>query len=508
MQCALSTMASSISPVKQSDTTMEQISVLQAVQIPFGMKGDVRSSLSPEKPPSLHTHAVAAKSDSCGSNEQPPSMKWMKTFKALKAYAQQHKHCRPSVSDDSPEVQLLARWAITQRKNYRLFCRGEKSPMTLDKISLLQAIDFPFVVSRGEVSSVFPATHVPSVKAVIRVPAVTTAMPTKPVTPAKTPAPSINSPVPMKHMTDPVQSSWYTMFLRLFAFKKTHGHCCVSSRNPVLKAWLLSQLNDYKAGTLSSCHRKLLRSIGFRFPIRFIDQDDEEDPPERNESPTRPTSAWAPVKKKAKPEPPATGTAKKPTTASITSFTEKLDGEAEKVVKPPPETTIAPAVVRAPPGRMPSAIEVWAGPPDDYLQENGWPPGWIKRVFQRASGKSKGSFDAYWYPPNNGKKLRSMVEVRRHFSLPAVSSGAKTNRQRNEMPSLRAIHAATQTGAARSEPKKRSEKKRPSVQARKRARTVTPKPGTQFTDQDWNLIRSHVPKQYVLMEGSAGVNDL
>lgn len=67
-------MASSISPVKQSDTTMEQISVLQAVQIPFGMKGDVRSSLSPEKPPSLHIHAVAAKSDSCGSNEQPPSM--------------------------------------------------------------------------------------------------------------------------------------------------------------------------------------------------------------------------------------------------------------------------------------------------------------------------------------------------------------------------------------------------------------------------------------------------
>jgi hypothetical protein len=36
---------------------------------------------------------------------------------------------------------------------------------------------------------------------------------------------------------------------------------------------------------------------------------------------------------------------------------------------------------------MSSAIEIWAGPPDDYLHENGWPPGWIKRVFQRASGR-------------------------------------------------------------------------------------------------------------------------
>ena len=461
---------------------------MQPIGFPFDVKGVATFSLPPDNKPASHT-----KSDSFRSNGNPPSDKWMKGFKALKAYAQQHKHCRPSVSDESAAVQFLARWAITQRKYYRLFYRGEKSQMTLEKISLLNGIGFPFEVTRG---SLPPATQV---KAAAYSPV--KASPTKPITSSKPPTLFIKSTVTTKHVADLVRPTWFTMFLRLYAFKKTHGNCCVTSRNPALQAWLLSQLKDYKAGTLASCHRKLLLCIGVRFPTRFIVQGDDENPPKERESPVRPSSTWAPVKRKAKP--PATETIKQPTTVPITTTPKQLNGATEAVVKPPETTTlfnqpkIAPAVVKAAPNGMPSAIEIWAGPPDDYLQERGWPSGWAKRVFQRASGKSKGTFDAYWYPPNNGKKLRSMVEVRRHLNLPAVSNEAKKKHHRNEMPSLRAIHAAAPTKVARSEWKP-SEKKRPAaVQARRRTvRRTRPKPGTQFTDQDWNLIRSHVPKRY------------
>ena len=481
--------------VTQSEMAMEKTDLLPAID-------GFPSSLPPDNKSSSHASVANTKSDSVGSNGQPPSKKWMESFKALKAYAQEHKHCRPSVSDVSAAVQFLARWAITQRKDYRLFCRGEKSPITYEKISLLQAIGFPFEVTRGEGPTAIKAEGVllPRFKATGTSPV--KAPPTKlsVCAPNKPPAPSIKLPV---------QSTWFTMFLRLCSFKKTHGHCCVTSRNPVLKAWLLSQLKDYKTGKLASCHRKLLLSIGFRFPTRFVYQDDEEDPSKRSESPVRPTSAWAPVKKKAKPEPPVTETVNKPTPTSVTMALKQFDGAPEAVAKPPEtssltnEPNIAPAVVRSAPNGMPSAIEIWAGPPDDDLQENGgWPPGWLKRVFQRASGRSKGTFDAYWYPPNNIKKLRSMVEVRRHLNLPAKNTGTKKTQQRNKMPSLRAIHAAAPPKVARLEWRP-SVKKRPgAVQPRRRLRIMRPKPGTQFTDEDWKLIRSHVPKQYFVMRGS------
>jgi hypothetical protein len=51
----------------------------------------------------------------------------------------------------------------------------------------------------------------------------------------------------------------------------------------------------------------------------------------------------------------------------------------------------------------------WVGKPDEKL-EGGWPGGWIKKVYVRMSGKTKGGKDRYWYTPKESYKLRSMVE--------------------------------------------------------------------------------------------------
>lgn len=60
------------------------------------------------------------------------------------------------------------------------------------------------------------------------------------------------------------------------------------------------------------------------------------------------------------------------------------------------------------------APEVWSGEPDDNLGEGfEWSKGWIKKKFERQSGKTKGALDSYWYSPILQKKLRSLAEVKR-----------------------------------------------------------------------------------------------
>lgn len=62
---------------------------------------------------------------------------------------------------------------------------------------------------------------------------------------------------------------------------------------------------------------------------------------------------------------------------------------------------------------------VWSGKPDEKFFSLGhpinWPPGWTKRVYQRASGDSKGATDRYWFTPVENFKLRSLKEVSRFF---------------------------------------------------------------------------------------------
>lgn len=55
---------------------------------------------------------------------------------------------------------------------------------------------------------------------------------------------------------------------------------------------------------------------------------------------------------------------------------------------------------------------VWTGPPNEKL-EGGWPDGWIKKVFERKNGATKGRLDRYWCPPDEGRHFRSLIEVKR-----------------------------------------------------------------------------------------------
>jgi Methyl-CpG binding domain len=57
--------------------------------------------------------------------------------------------------------------------------------------------------------------------------------------------------------------------------------------------------------------------------------------------------------------------------------------------------------------------EVYRGPPNDEI-EGGWPPGWLKTEVKRNSGAYAGARDRYWFSPG-GKKLRSMIEVKKFF---------------------------------------------------------------------------------------------
>ena len=66
-----------------------------------------------------------------------------------------------------------------------------------------------------------------------------------------------------------------------------------------------------------------------------------------------------------------------------------------------------------------SAKEVECCPPTEPL-EGGWPPGWIRKKFERLSGATKGSTDRYWYSPKTNKKFRSMTEIKRF--LPILNS--------------------------------------------------------------------------------------
>jgi hypothetical protein len=70
---------------------------------------------------------------------------------------------------------------------------------------------------------------------------------------------------------------------------------------------------------------------------------------------------------------------------------------------------------------------IWEGTPEekfpDKLCPNGWPDGWIKRVYERLSGSTKGQHDRYWYTPQYGYKLRSMTEVRNFFACLELVDG-------------------------------------------------------------------------------------
>ena len=72
--------------------------------------------------------------------------------------------------------------------------------------------------------------------------------------------------------------------------------------------------------------------------------------------------------------------------------------------------------------RMPPR-EIFSGPPDENIGEDGWPDGWTKKVFKRMGGSSKGHTDRYWYSPKIKFKLRSVVDVRRFLKAMKMTNG-------------------------------------------------------------------------------------
>jgi Methyl-CpG binding domain len=59
----------------------------------------------------------------------------------------------------------------------------------------------------------------------------------------------------------------------------------------------------------------------------------------------------------------------------------------------------------------------------DYLRPQGWPAGWITKVFERQSGATKGTTDRYWYSPICEYKLRSLTQVRKFLDLLEINGG-------------------------------------------------------------------------------------
>lgn len=74
------------------------------------------------------------------SNSDPvskPALTWLSRYEDLEQYKEIYGHCNVP-SRHGP----LGRWVEDQRKNYRSFKEGKSSPMTDDRIRLLQAIGF------------------------------------------------------------------------------------------------------------------------------------------------------------------------------------------------------------------------------------------------------------------------------------------------------------------------------------------------------------------------------
>lgn len=65
---------------------------------------------------------------------------------------------------------------------------------------------------------------------------------------------------------------------------------------------------------------------------------------------------------------------------------------------------------------------IWVGAPTEDL-DGGWPEGWIKKIFERKSGKTKGGTDRYWFSPDQNYKLRSMIEVKKFMKALEQTNG-------------------------------------------------------------------------------------
>ena len=114
--------------------------------------------------------------------------------------------------------------------------------------------------------------------------------------------------------------------------------------------------------------------------------------------------------------------------------TSKVKGTAKKGPKMTTKHSVAAAgtsgdttTTTATKNPLPPAVkpeEVFRGPPNDDM-EGGWPSGWIKTEVIRKSGQYAGARDRYWHSPG-GKKMRSLVEVKKFMALLAEANNDET----------------------------------------------------------------------------------
>ena len=72
----------------------------------------------------------------------PHARAWEARFQELVAFKKQHGHAHvPEVYHDNPP---LGQWCMNQRTNYKLYCSGEPTGMTAERIEKLQEIGFAF----------------------------------------------------------------------------------------------------------------------------------------------------------------------------------------------------------------------------------------------------------------------------------------------------------------------------------------------------------------------------
>jgi|GEM_PF-1654261 len=141
---------------------------------------------------------------------------WDTRYAELVAFKNEHGHCDASTQD--PENSSLGVWAANQRVNRK---RGKLSP---EQERLLSELGFSWQIGA-------------------------------------------------------IQKSWQDRYAELLAFRASHGHCDVSTRddqNSSLGTWVANQRTNRKRGKLSPAQERLLTEIGFSWQVGSAQKDWDE----------------------------------------------------------------------------------------------------------------------------------------------------------------------------------------------------------------------------------------
>merc|ERR1712151_969840 len=158
------------------------------------------------------------------SGREVNNRSWLESYNKLKIFKQSNGHCRVTRYRDDPQ---LGRWVKNQRDKYRIFREGKKSPLTPDRIELLEAINFDW------------------------------------------------------SMADVNNREWEDKFNQLKAYKESFGHTRVPRRynnDDGLGAWVKNQRDKHrlfregKKSPLTPERIKLLDEIGFEWSLKDVDK--------------------------------------------------------------------------------------------------------------------------------------------------------------------------------------------------------------------------------------------